>query len=817
MSLTYSQAVEQTITAGEQIHQIVNGTATTEVTVEDGSKVPSIRKALLDNFYFKDPVAWQVGQTEKVFNQLRQFTDGSWWYAPSATASNPISMGSTPIGDSLWKIYDFDAIGKLEPRVDEALRRSYAEAGFNLVDGSFEAGGTLVNANDVLLQERTGKAFSGPAGTVAAGTNPASGGFVDKSGVATSASAISNANGGSVQDFIDKENLERLVPIQAFGGGESITDNRPAFLLSKTTLGYVYFPRVEDNNEYSMSIQDGDYDGVDLYSDQGVTVKVGTNSYAAVNGAALNTDIQFFFTDLNFPYLAKKNTSIINGSAQALPIIRNIKSIDRYAPNYETECDSYNVNIGSDTLSLISPSVSNNWRATLTDNTSGYVAMVTDVEAGDTVSAFASDTSSQNQTGVFILGSNGYYFIGRNADSQGSNINEYTKVFGSAETSGTIGYQDQGVLTSYEPDKSCLSVTVVDTESFIVQLNGNGLGRVYTGIGTILKAGIGSRSTVSGTLYVNGLTVSHHEEINGRSPIDISIYGDSTADNRWFGAFDQYIPLLLNGCSGLKVGTITNHAVAGESLTQQYARMQTKGFGTSFYVVVVAMTNDIQGQNDINTVATTLQNVLNLIISSGRRPIIVEPWMWYPKQGSRGQTTFEYDAGGIFRGVAERITTQAGGIYVRTTQMLPAPLLAYLSEPDSLLRDGIHQSQLGYQLYAHVICEALANDYVKPKNSWFNFPANWLSAGFTASGRCRYTESGLEINATFIGAAPITDGTQIFRLPRKYRSVSGINLPVVATDLTDTKSAWLNINGLGYATAQSVGNANNYIILSSVF
>ena len=63
----------------------------------------------------------------------------------------------------------------------EALRRSYAEVGCNLVDGSFEAGGTLVNANDVLLQERTGKAFSGPAGTVAAGTNPSSGGFVDVS------------------------------------------------------------------------------------------------------------------------------------------------------------------------------------------------------------------------------------------------------------------------------------------------------------------------------------------------------------------------------------------------------------------------------------------------------------------------------------------------------------------------------------------------------------------------------------------------------------------------------------------------------------
>lgn len=203
MSLTYSAAVEQTITAGEQIHQIVNGTATTEVTVEDGSKVPSIRKALLDNFYFKDPIAWQVGQTEKVFNQLRKFTDGSWWYAPSATASNPISMGSTPVGDSLWKIYDFDAIGKLEPRIDEALRRSYAEAGYNLVGGSFETGGTLVNTNDVLLHEASGKAFGWSGAfqkVVSAGSTPTplgAGGWIDRSDV-TLQSELASVDGAGI-------------------------------------------------------------------------------------------------------------------------------------------------------------------------------------------------------------------------------------------------------------------------------------------------------------------------------------------------------------------------------------------------------------------------------------------------------------------------------------------------------------------------------------------------------------------------------------------------------------------------------------------
>ena len=71
-----------------------------------------------------------------------------------------------------------------ESKVFEALRRSYAEAGLNLVDGSFEEGGTLTSVSDVLLHKESGKAYSGPAGTVAAGTDPESGGFVDRSGLA---------------------------------------------------------------------------------------------------------------------------------------------------------------------------------------------------------------------------------------------------------------------------------------------------------------------------------------------------------------------------------------------------------------------------------------------------------------------------------------------------------------------------------------------------------------------------------------------------------------------------------------------------------
>ena len=70
----------------------------------------------------------------------------------------------------------------------EALRRSYAEAGYNLVDGSFESGGTLSSTSDVLTYEATGEAYSwtgaypGGSYSVPQDTNPTTNPlFVNKS------------------------------------------------------------------------------------------------------------------------------------------------------------------------------------------------------------------------------------------------------------------------------------------------------------------------------------------------------------------------------------------------------------------------------------------------------------------------------------------------------------------------------------------------------------------------------------------------------------------------------------------------------------
>lgn len=64
-----------------------------------------------------------------------------------------------------------DGWARPDLQVMELYRRSYAEAGYNVV-GTFQAGFTLVNANDVGIDLATGKGYTGPVGPVAPGTNP---------------------------------------------------------------------------------------------------------------------------------------------------------------------------------------------------------------------------------------------------------------------------------------------------------------------------------------------------------------------------------------------------------------------------------------------------------------------------------------------------------------------------------------------------------------------------------------------------------------------------------------------------------------------
>lgn len=163
----------------------------------------------------KNPI---VGQ-EYTFNSLLYMFDGVKWVT-KGTGYNPVQdlykMYASDAGASLVGVHGYDNVqaalenlnsiaGGLQAQVNtkinadfvsrfdrESLRRSYADAGYQLVLGSFGAGGAVTTATDVLLYEAEGKAYSYTGTlphTVATGSSPSvePGMWVDRSGVVAAA------------------------------------------------------------------------------------------------------------------------------------------------------------------------------------------------------------------------------------------------------------------------------------------------------------------------------------------------------------------------------------------------------------------------------------------------------------------------------------------------------------------------------------------------------------------------------------------------------------------------------------------------------
>ena len=114
----FETAVSQSITASNQLHDVING-STTETVTTDSGEIPSLRKSLTDNFFFLDPIDWVDGGNSTKFNQLYKFTDGLLWYAPAATIANPIPLGDSPTGDSNWLISPFSISAPVAPRAQD--------------------------------------------------------------------------------------------------------------------------------------------------------------------------------------------------------------------------------------------------------------------------------------------------------------------------------------------------------------------------------------------------------------------------------------------------------------------------------------------------------------------------------------------------------------------------------------------------------------------------------------------------------------------------------------------------------------------------
>ncbi|GAB3215053.1 GDSL-type esterase/lipase family protein [Pseudaeromonas pectinilytica] len=143
-----------------------------------------------------------------------------------------------------------DLRDELEPRISdneskvfEALRRSYAGAGYTRVSGSFEAGGTVTSATDVLLFGATGIAYSWGGAlpkTVPANSTPASSGGVgvnawtDRSNVSLRDELTKR---GGIELLCAKMWAGQTVTIGCYGDSTTDGDNTTGWTANPTSGG----------------------------------------------------------------------------------------------------------------------------------------------------------------------------------------------------------------------------------------------------------------------------------------------------------------------------------------------------------------------------------------------------------------------------------------------------------------------------------------------------------------------------------------------------------------------------------------------------
>ena len=290
----------------------------------------------------------------EVTNILRYMQAGgqSTFDAALATATGGYPKGAMVLGDDGVSAYtnkvdsnssNPNSGGSGWAREDlmlrEALRRSYAEAGYNLVDGSFEAGGAVTTAIDVLLYEATGiaYAYSGTlphaigAGEIPVG-NPL---WVSKAEVTLLANLTTTGgasligcgpdiNGGhpTVSDFIDGN----AIPLSSVSGADptGVASSSAALTAALATGRPVYLGGPE--NTWWFGELTSHTGGIVLYGD-GATVKSDIHWLKVVDGSGSRV-FGFNFYSKTVPYTIKRNTNTWVNSASDV-----VQSFDGYIPS----------------------------------------------------------------------------------------------------------------------------------------------------------------------------------------------------------------------------------------------------------------------------------------------------------------------------------------------------------------------------------------------------------------------------------------------------------------------------------------------------
>ena len=392
------------------------------------------------------------------------------------------------------------------------------------------------------------------------------------------------------------------------------------------------------------------------------------------------------------------------------------------------------------------------------------------------------------------------------------------KVTGAAIVNTTMAY-----FGRTEPwNVGCRAVWSVDLTSpttAAVALNGM---LVLTGIplpGLAMEVGpaVNLPSGTSVSLYFHGLVTSRGDTPFGRV-VGVGIVGDSRSEETiWHGNWPSYMREALDGSRGLRVANVDNRAVAGETVAQQLARVQSVGWPTTDAFVVNLGTNDVQGQTNKITFDTNFRALLAGASAVSTTKVVIIPAHFLQPDGS-GQPTLYAEAGAPYRVLMERAAIDYGYKVVDEALLVgPTSPTNTAIDPtvvDPTYRDEIHWTAWAARVLGHGIAHAVADamspsaggataDILLPTEIW---GADVTSAGPAPCGR--FNSDGEWVCGGVITLATPTVSETIFTLPYCLRPKRDMHFVVYSADASKVVDVNLNSSTGVLAVAGILGTSS---------
>lgn len=670
--------------------------------------------------------------------------------------------------------------------LENLYNQAISQVGYITID-SFEDGATLTLPNQVLRYKATGEYYrwdgefdkivpaeSTPESTGGIGLGKwVSVGDASLRAALAASGGVNLVNGALSQADLT---LQSITKIPSYDNSNVVQ----AWRDSIAAYGYVYFSNHSKNQmTYTVPATAGNAEYLansKVIIDKNVTLRFDSDLYSLFKSLQYEGEGTFEFTHLNFKatggevdYLAKQ--AILNRN----PI--RMKRVEW------SDCVTYAVD--GDSFIPQGPLFSSSDTAVLFALPDTLTrGLFVPIAVGEHVSGhIRAESNTLNEVGIVLRCSGGWVmFYGAPGASQWA---VRQKVIGGVVVDGSP-FSLPGGLLSYAPGKATVGVALQSKNWAVITMNGVSFRLPYdtSAVGDVYEVGFVANSSAPNTIVrVTGVTsYTSDNGVHGKPPLNILIHGDSTAED-FISAFSSYIPQLMDGANGHRSYSIVNKAVAGQTMRQQLDLLKAQGPGDAYIVIMVAGTNEGQANQNGDYMASLIDEFVLYCNGLGRIPVWVEPWMWYSQSfiGGAGQPSANYDGVAELREAGKRQMMKYGNnvICVTTTHQLPAPYPEYFNtQYDPLLRDDIHQSQLGYRLYAEIICSAIIDwwsrvDYTpRAAVQW------WAGTNVTVQAPSSLTANSINIK---LAATSFANGNTVLTLPRWCRPKVTKNVPVPFT------------------------------------